>query len=239
MRAFLQVALVVGLFADMQLVFGQSGSSGSGASPLVLRGRVLSVKDETLSNASFVAVTATLRLEFVNAGGSPVILLTDRSPLCVGATLTRSSGAALGDNILFDEYRGPSVSTSPDWGVFRATLDQQKPPARLVQIIKPGESWATESLVVLRPPIKLERYRVDRPPVAWQILKESSPVWLRLKCDVWPQNVERRPTSGKVVFGHELQKRWRHFGELQLNSLVSEPIELDLRERDQTDSPRP
>jgi hypothetical protein len=238
MRAFFWVVLVVGSFVYIQLVFGQSQSRNPEAESVILRAKVLSVRDEVLPRASVVAVTATLKLEFVNTGERPVILLINRSPLCVGTTLTRSAGPALGDNILFDEYRGPSANTSPDWKVFRTTLDQPKPPAGLFQIIKPGESWATDSFVVLRPPIKLERYRVDRSPVSWQILKESSPVWLRLRCDVWPLNVERQPTSGELRFGRELQRRWKDFGELQLNSLVTEPIELDLRERDQSDSPK-
>jgi len=239
MRALFWVALVVGSFTCIQLVFSQSQSRNSEAESVVLRAKVLSVRDEVVPMASVAAVTATLRLEFVNAGRGPVILLISRSPICAGTTLTRSARPALGDNILFDEYRGPSVSTSPDWEVFRTNLDQPKPPVGLFQIIKPGESWATDSFVVLRPPIKIERYRVDRPPISWQMLKESSPVWLRLKCDMWPLNVEHQPTPEKTRFGHELQKRWQDVGELELNSLESEPVELDLRQRGQADSPKP
>jgi hypothetical protein len=239
MRAFFLVVLVVGSFVYTQLVYGQSQARNSEAESVVLRAKVLSVREEALPRASVVAVTVTLKLEFVNTGEKPVILLINRSPLCVGTTLTRSAAPALGDNILFDEYRGPSVSTTPDWKAFRTTLDQPKPPVGLFHVIKPGESWATDSFVVLRPPSKLERYRVDRSPVSRQILKESSPVWLRLKCDVWPFNVEHQPTSGKMRFGRELHKRWQDVGELQLNSLESEPMEVDLRQRGQADSPKP
>ncbi len=204
-----------------------------------LRAEVLSVREEVLPQASVVAVTATIKLEFVNRGERSVILLIDRSPLCVGTILTRTTGPALGDNILFDEYRGPSVSGSPDWEAFRTTLDQPKPPVELFKIIKPGESWTTDSFIVLRPPMKLERYRIDRPPVSWQILKDSSPVWLRLECDVWPLNVEHQPTSGKIRFGRKLRKKWRDVGELQLNPIESEPMELDLLKRGQPDLPNP
>jgi len=231
MRPFLWSLLAGALFVTVQVVLGQSKSRALETESVILRASVLGVKSEALPEASVIAVTVGLRLEVVNSGNDPVILLTERSPLCIGTTLTRTVGPAVGDNILFDEYRGPAVSTSPDWKVFRTTLDQPKPPVGIVQILKPGENWATESFVVLRPPIKLDRYRVDRPPVSWQILRDSSPVWLRLRCDLWPLNVERDPTSTKLSFGRELQTRWNGFGKLQLASLVTEPIELDLRER--------
>jgi len=79
-------------------------------------------------------------------------------------------------------------------------------------------------------------YRVDRPPVDWQILEEASPVWLRLECDTWPQNVERPLLNGKFRLGGELRKRWKSIGELQLDSVESEPVKLDLREGIQHDA---
>jgi hypothetical protein len=200
---------------------------------LTLRVQVLGVKVEEISpQKNVVPVNVKLRLEFLNVGRKPVILLTDHSPLCVGATLTRNSESASGGNLLFDEYAGPAdQSRSPEWTEFRMALDQQSPPSPLVRILQPGESWVTDSFIVLRPPIKFESYRVDRPPVNWQILKESSPVWLRLQCDLWPRNVERPPLSERFRLGRELRRRWKRVGDLQLDSVVSEAVQLDLQER--------
>jgi len=236
MRALRQLGLILILPTALQFAFGQLPSSESDAVPLRLRVQILGVKVEEFSHPKdVVPVTVKLRLEFLNVGRKPVILLTKNSPLCVGATLTRNSESASAGNILFDEYAGPAnQSRSPEWTEFRKTLDQQSPPSSLVRILQPGESWVTESFIVLRPSIKFESYRVDRPPVNWQILKESSPVWLRLQCDLWPRNVERPPLSEKFKLGRELQKRWKRMGDLQLESVMSNPIELDLQANDQT-----
>lgn len=228
MRTAVWLAFILGLLNIVHSGTAPSEPNKSAGDALVLRVRVVSIKNESSPGTSVIAMTAALRMDLHNEGKKPVILLIEKAPLCVRAVLTKSSGAAVGDNILFDEYRGPSVATSPDWEIFRRALDQPKPPVEMTQIVKPGESWATDSFVVMRPPVKLERYRVDRPPISWRLLRESSPVWLRVECDAWPLNVERQPTSGKIRFGRELQKRWHEFGKLQLDSVVSEPIEVEL-----------
>jgi hypothetical protein len=233
----LWIAISLALIAVVDIANSQSPSRKSDS--LVLRGKVLHVRDQTLSKASVVALTADLRLEYVNTGIEPVILLTERAPGCVGTTLTKSPGVAVGDNVLFDDYRGPSVDTSTEWEVLRNRLDREKPPVGLVQIIEPGEHWTTNSFVVLRPPIKFKRYRVDRPPISWSALRDSSPVWLRLNCDVWPNNVEVDPLSERIELGHKLQNRWRRFGHLQLRNLISEPMELDLRKSTQSEPNQP
>ncbi len=240
MRATRQADLILIFLTASQIAFGQLQSSYSDARPLTLRVKALAVEVEEISPKTYIVpVNVKLKLEFVNVGRRPIILLTDHSPLCVGATLTKNPESASGDNLLFDQYAGPGdQSRSPEWTEFRKALDQQLPPPALVRILKPGESWATDGFIVLRPPIKFERYRVDRPPVAWQILRESSPVWLRLQCDLWPRNVERPPLSERFRFGRELRNRWKRIGELQLDGVLSRPVELNLRERVQTDPKR-
>jgi hypothetical protein len=226
------------LSTAFQLAFAQSAESV--AVPLRLRVQVLGVEVEEISPHTYVApVNVKLRLEFLNVGRKPVILLTDHAPLCPRAMLTRDAESASGGNLLFDQYAGPAdQSRSPEWTEFRKALDQQSPPSALVRILQPGERWVTESFSVLRPPIKFENYRVDRPPVSWQILKEASPVWLRLECDTWPRNVERPPLDGRFRLGSKLRKRWKRSGELQLDSVESEPVKLDLREGIQVDQHR-
>lgn len=225
------LAFALGLLIIVQAGFsGSKPSTNNNANAVSLRGMVTGFNKEIPAKASTVTVTVKFKLEFVNTGVQPFILLSEKCPICPGVTLTKTPGPAVGDNILFDEYYGPSVSTAPEWKEFRANLNQSKPPTGLVQIVKPGDSWVMESVAVLRPPKKLERYRIDRPPVSWEVLIQSSPVWLRLNCEVWPFNVENNPLSGKLHFGHELQKRWRQYGMLQLGPIVSEPIKLNLQD---------
>jgi hypothetical protein len=218
------------VLAAALIVAARSPERDSGEGPVVLRAAVVGLKEEVVPNRSVVAVTAGLRLQFANVSTRPVIILTDRAPLCIGATLTRDAGPARGDNILFEDYRGLSFSEAPEWIALRANLDQASPRIGPLQIVAPGASWDTDSFVVLHPPIKLEHYRMDRPPASWQLLKDSSPVWFRLRCDFWPLNLEPRPTSGRPAFGDKLRKRWQSVGDLQLGSIVSEPTKLDIRD---------
>jgi hypothetical protein len=229
MRKILQAAFALGLLIIGPEAFAQLPPQKSdSADVFLLHVKATSIEKEILPNSSIVTITIALKLEFKNSGFKPLILLSERCPFCPGAVLTKTSGPAIGDNILFDQYYGPSISTAPEWKVFRASLNQSKPPRDLVQVILPGDSWVMEKAVVLRLPKKLERYRVDRPLTSWDVLLQSSPIWLRLKCDVWPFNVESDPWSGKLPFGRELQKRWRKYGVLQLKQVISEPIKLDL-----------
>jgi hypothetical protein len=227
MRCFLCLASILGVVASIGAAGGHP-QTGNGTY-VALRGKVVGIEHEVVPEAFMIRVTVNMKLEFFNPGGKPAILLTSGSPVCVGTKVTKTPAPAVGNNVLFDDYRGPSIYGRPKWKLLHAALNQPEPPADLLRIIKPGDTMVEDSFVVLRPPIKLLKFKV-RPYAPWESLKEASPVWLRLECEAWPRNVEPEPLSDKPNFGLELQKKWREFGDLQLNHIVSEPMELDLRQ---------
>lgn len=196
---------------------------------ILLKGTVTGVETEISPGSSFADVKVSLKLEYANIGKKPLLLVTKKNPICVDAIITKTTKPADGDNILYDEYRGLSVMLSPEWKELRDELNMKAPPSKLVQIVKPGESWIHNSFVNFRPPLELEQYAIDRPAVSWSLLLQSSPAWLRLKCDLWQSNVEPDPWSKEHRFGHELQQRWRQYGILQLDTVTSEPFILNLR----------
>ena len=178
-------------------------------------------------------MTVNLRLEFTNMGQEPVILLTELAPLCVGEAITKTPVAPTnwpipkGDNILYWDYRGPSDFGVGRWGSLRNSLDQPKPPLDKVHVLAQGESWLTESFIVLRPYIEPEKFPPPNKATILRDLEILSPVWLYLYCQTWPLNIEvRGPVDGPKT-GQKLRKRWMNFGELCLNPIISEPISLD------------
>jgi hypothetical protein len=206
-----------------------AGSSTRNESSVRIRANITNSKTKVVPGSSVVEVTISFNLELLNVGTRPILILSQDSPMCVGTTLTTDTGPAVGENILFDEYRGPSRDGSPAWNRLRRALDQPEPPRESIRLIEPGESWRSQTYVVLRPPVQFEHYRIDRPPVSWTLLRNHSPVWLRLQCETWPLNLETTTDSGRTVFGHKLQQRWLKYGDLQLSVLKSEPVRLDLR----------
>jgi hypothetical protein len=190
----------------------------------------LSAKFEEDPGAPTAVLSGRFRLTFVNTGSTPLILLKERFLVFPGVTLTKAPGPPVRENILFDQYYGQSYSTSPEWSALRAALDQPKPPSDITQTINPGESWETTGDFVMRPPKTLERYRVDREPTSLELLKKASPLSIRVSCEVWPLNVETQGGSRGASFGRKLQNRWRRFGLLLLDPIVSQPAEVEFWE---------
>jgi hypothetical protein len=196
---------------------------------ILLRGTVIGVVPEISHGSSFATVKVSVKLEFLNISVKPLLLLLEKSPICVEAIITKTANPEEGDNILYDQYRGASINFSPEWKKLREALNQSKPPTDLIKIVKPGESWINDNYIIFRPSLKLEKYTIDLPAVSWNLLLQSSPAWLRLKCELWPFNVEPDPRSSENRFGHELQQRWHQYGILQLDTITSEPIAIDFR----------
>jgi hypothetical protein len=179
---------------------------------------------------NYIMVKVKLSLKFINEGKEPVLLLTERAPYGVGGSITKTPGPAVGENLLDDDNSGPDYLGTSEWSEFRTTLDQGKPPIGIIKLIEPGGSldWPEYSTVVARVPTKFADNRIDSSDLNWETLKQASPVFLRLKFETWPFNVEKLPDPEKARLGHQLQKRWRAFGLLQLAPLVSEPMLLTL-----------
>jgi hypothetical protein len=196
---------------------------------ILLKGTVTGVEPEIPSGSSSAIVKVSLKLEYVNITKNPILLLVRKSPICVDAAITKTTEPAEGDNVLFDQYREPMVTQSPEWKELRAALNRKTPLANLIKTVKPGEIWITDSFVIFRLSLTLRQYEIGLPASSWSLLLQSSPEWLRLICKLWPLNVEPDPWSKEHRFGPELQKRWRQHGILQLDTVKSEPFILNFR----------
>jgi hypothetical protein len=225
--------ILTALLILLQNGFTQERIANTKNENICVKARVIKITKETQDNVARSGLAVVLKLEFINISGEPVVLLTKKGPYCPRAVLTKTPGPAAGENILYDLYRGPSVNTSPEWKAFHEALDQPRPPVGIVQVLKPGDSWVKEIDITLRLPIeKEESYRADRPAASWAFILQNSSIWFRVGCETWPFNIENNPLSDEFQFGHELQQRWLQYGSLQLDSLVSEPIELNLKSLD-------
>lgn len=210
--------------------FAQTKNVHNGKKGLLVEAKVSKLIKEIQGNSERIAVTVSLIIEFVNNSEQPIIMLTQKCPYCPQVILTRTQDPAVGENILYDLYRGPSISKSSEWENFRSVINQSIPPQGIFKVLKPRERWSRDIDYTMSLPInKLESYRADRPAVDWDVILKNPTVWLRFGCDVWPFNVESDPWAEEFRLGNELQKKWLKYGLLQLDSVVSEPIELNLQ----------
>lgn len=196
---------------------------------VVLRGEVKSINVEETS--SVVELIVNLKLELLNSGSRPVILLEARPPVLRGAALAKNPDDLLSLKNLVLEYHGESVDTSAEWVTLRKELDQPSPPLDKVRVLMPNEFWKWEDSVgfsLLKDPVN--NYFLDKRET-WKNIKQMSIVWLRAICQVWSLNLESRSGNDRTEkpFGHKLQTRWENVGLLWLDDIQSEPILLDLR----------
>lgn len=189
--------------------------------PLRVQGQVVKIELSREDEHSIV-FNLRLRLELVNTGNRPIILL--RHPVWLGAlTLARSQEDARVYKYIYQSSAWPSVSGGPEWKALRQSLDQRNPPAELTQAISPGKSFQCETNTVL---YIEKRGNFDKTSQPWDAIRLASPVWLQLSLEIWRVNVEPKVDPNNLEFGRMLQQRWRQFGQLQLERLTSEPMQL-------------
>lgn len=196
---------------------------------LCLRGEVESFRI-TPNGSDLVFLHLDLKMELINEGTTPILLL-NREPLFVGATLARTSLDALEGNDLASDYVGPGFDTSLKWRQLRADLDKPEPPPEHIRILKPGERWPLEAKVGLSLPTKPSRDYTSRRKEMLSTIMEASPVWTQAICEVWSLNLEWGSDKdvSRRKFGSKLQKKWSKIGQLWLYDVYSEPIMLDLK----------
>lgn len=190
--------------------------------PLRVQGQI--VKFEfSQEDAHGITFNLRLKLELVNAGDRPMILL--RYPIWLGAlTLARSQEDARTHKYIYLSTTWPSISRGPTWKALRQKLNQQHPPAELTQAVSPGNAFQYETDEVL---YIEKRGSFDKTSQPWDAIRLASPVWLQVSLEIWPVNVEPKIEPTNLEFGRMLQKRWRQFGQLQIERVISEPIQLN------------
>jgi len=213
--------LVSGLGTCAQAQSNARAEKGS----LVLKGQVIDVIVEpSPAPADYIDIRFKIRFELVNEGKVPVLFLTDDLPALDTLTLTKSAGQVNDENTLFDEPGGESLSEVAAWRGLRVQLNQPLPPQNSVRVLSPGDKWEFQTSTFVRPPFKYGTRTVGGHPTSWEILRNETSLFLRVQYMFWPYSLEKPPHQAEKPFGHMLQKKWKHFGFLQLEPVVSEPM---------------
>ena len=215
-------------FALLAASAASQNASSERAKGLALRGRAESVQVKEIDRSSALIVIR-LKMELVNVGDRPIILL-QREPLFPGGSLARKPEDFEAGHLLAADAGWPSTDISPEWATLRSNLDKPRPPASETRLLAPGESWPVETSVRLVVPTDPGKYTSSRKKESLATIQQLSPVWLRVVCEVWPWNVEpANADRNQLKFGHKLQERWKDTGLLWLDEIYSEPIMVDVR----------
>ena len=171
---------------------------------------------------------ATLTL--TNTGKVPILLFLPETWLCINRDVY---GIALGEKtekrLMFNGSL-PSISDSKEWLERKEKLNVKVPPSNLFRKLESGESFTFEQkewFYVIKEKVKspVQAYFGN---LSWNEMKTAKSLSLRLEYRIWSLNLETYSLSGKKRFGKKLQKRWKKYGYLWLDDIVSEPIPLDL-----------
>lgn len=112
---------------------------------------------------------------------------------------------------------------SPASRALQEQLNQEIPPSDLTYVIKPKDSFkfSTETeCVFLTSKISAS---ANEP---WDAISKSSPVLVRIKLEMFPSYLKQN--YSKSFSEKILQDRWKRFGYLWLDDIVSEPVPIDL-----------
>jgi hypothetical protein len=112
---------------------------------------------------------------------------------------------------------------SPETRILQKQLNQKIPPSDLTYVIKVGDSFnfSTETeCVFLKSKISASANE------SWNAISKSSPILIELKLEIFPSYLKQ--SNSKSFSEKALQDRWKKYGYLWLDDIVSEPIPLDL-----------
>ena len=196
---------------------------------VVLRGEVKSIQVKN-TGSSEVMLTIDLKMELLNNGAKSVIFLETKPPELRGAALIKNPVAFSASKRLVLDYKGESIDTSPEWTVLRNALNQSSPPPDKIRVLTPNESWKWEDAVDIALPQSSNKNYFSDKRESWESLEQLQTVWLQTICQVWSLNLEAKNSEQtELIFGNELQTRWKDVGLLWLDNIQSEAIALDLR----------
>jgi hypothetical protein len=228
MKLVVMVSAIISGFALPVTNVAAQDMKGQGSKILTLRGRVESVQVKEIDRSSAL-IEIKLKMELVNTGRRPIILL-QRNPLFPGGALARKPEDFEAGDLLVSDAAWPSNDISAEWKTLRSTLDKPSPPSEETRLLMPGESRPLETSVRLVVPTDPSKYTSSRKKESLATIQQLSPVWLRVVCEVWPWNVEPlNADRNRLKFGHKLQQRWKGTGVLWLDEVYSEPIMIDVR----------
>jgi hypothetical protein len=196
------------------LAVGTSGQEPT--RPLQLEGEVVHIEASRYRESDVFHLKVKLR--FTNIGKQPVILL-------LGTYEKKKSGWWILDTNVSCTWdgqpfyigpTGPASSRSfPYWKELRRQLSSSQPPSSLTHTIQPHGTFfkEIETVVVIHDD---------------EVIPPDTKLWLRVFLELWPFNIEPAGTDIEdSPYGESLRQKWKAFGDLQLEPILSAPIPFD------------
>lgn len=187
-----------------------------------LEGRIIDTQFE--EKKYDIRVNLTIQFDLTNVGEKNLLFWKQDKPLPLGYAL--SPGLSFeAQNLIDSSFLGPSFDFSEEWKNLRESLDKENPPPALIRVLEPNETWSfvSEETIITAKEAGLIR------PLTLEKLRNSSPCWIKVFFQVWSRNIELDSKDrAKLPFSKVLQNRWSEYGNLWIEDIASEPIQIDL-----------
>jgi hypothetical protein len=226
------VLLVLAFFCGIQVINGEE--------PLKLSGRIINFEVEERNDS--VALSINVNLSLRNVSKKPVLLtissypassayfIPDNSFMSICSRISGVSTTGRDERFLYSSCRLPSIEAPPDWESIRSEFDKSAPPQNRIKVLKSEETFEFPASLLFRFPTKRDLDSVDRDNALWGEIKEAKSLSLQLTYRIWSLELEKRSSRREQrSFGKTLQRRWKKYGYLWLDDIVSERIVLELK----------
>lgn len=170
-----------------------------------------------------VKVKMKLSIEIKNTGSKTALIL-EQKPLIVNRKIIATPSDATKDTYLFRFQSLPSNGRSPEWERLQKNVNKPIPPHDLIRKLAPNETWTFELTEWFH--IGKDT-NIDPNSKPWSVIRQASRVWQQITLQLWSRDIEMNTDRKELRFSKMLQRRWRKFGDLQLENLTSEPIPID------------
>ncbi len=211
---------------------------------LKLSGKIQNIVIEDKKDSLHVFIK--LKMSFKAVGNDSILLWKQTYPhdknlrdkfLCVNSKILGFLAIAKEEKILYYQQCAlPSIQRSAAWQEVKNEIDSKMLPSNQIQIIKSGEALDFDADWSF---IFLKKKAINSNDPFWGYsseydvlsneIKNAKDLSLQVTYRVWSSELESRSDiKHKKPFGKKLQKRWKKFGYLWLDDIVSEPISLDL-----------
>jgi hypothetical protein len=181
-------------------------------------------------NPKQIKVAIDLKLDISNIEKKPIFLYRE-NPILGGIRIARTDSDLRQSHFLLFRELWPSRITP--WKTMRARVDKPVPPAEYVRILQPGESWIFQETIwfcIMDTPPNNDDWHDD----PWSIIREANPVLLQVEAMFWPSDLEKSDKEQwKKPLGQKLKRRWKKYGNLWLENIISEPVTLEIKASDQ------
>jgi hypothetical protein len=162
-------------------------------------------------------------------------LILKREPVIVEDKIIAIPSDATADKYLFRLQTLPSIARSSEWEELQRRIDKPMPPPDVIQELAPDETWTLETTEWF---YINKKTNLDPNSMSWSTIRQASPVCLQVTLQIWSGDIEPNVDREKLKFSRMLQRRWQPVGELQLESLTSEPMPLDFSSLTWSDTAR-